>query len=82
MDMEMPVVSGIDAIAEIRTIEKEKERVSLTPIVTFSAHDENEQRKICQEANVIVTGHVCKPVCRVAFVDVINKYLNVSKEES
>lgn len=59
MDMQMPVMDGIDATKEIRTYEQTKNK-SLTPIVALTANALEAHKKLCFEAGM--NGYFTKPI--------------------
>jgi CheY-like chemotaxis protein len=72
MDMQMPVMDGCTATAEIRKWEKENGRDE-TPIIAFTAHALKEGIGKCLEAGC--TGHIAKPVKKKALLAVVSKFL-------
>jgi CheY-like chemotaxis protein/HPt (histidine-containing phosphotransfer) domain-containing protein len=58
MDMEMPVMNGLDAVRTIREQERSEKRKSV-PIIALSGHDDNTARQKCVEAGF--TGYLMKP---------------------
>lgn len=59
MDMEMPVLTGLEATRGIRAFEQEIGRQPTT-IVILSANADSESQK--QGADAGANGHVCKPI--------------------
>lgn len=77
MDIQMPVMDGYAAAAEIRRWERENRR-SPTPIValTASAHDEAAWRSLKMGCD----AHVTKPVKRSTLLKVIDQVIQPSAE--
>jgi CheY-like chemotaxis protein len=71
MDIEMPVMNGLNAAKEIRGTLKRN-----MPIVALTAYDSAEEINKCREAGM--TDHLIKPLNEEAFLHVINKYLSVT----
>jgi PAS domain S-box-containing protein len=74
MDVEMPVMNGLDATRRIRKIEKEKNRLP-TPLIILSAHAFGEQREQCFEAgcNALLVKPIRKKDLIKAIVSMIKK---------
>ncbi len=71
MDVQMPVMGGIDAVKEIRT------NVSLnskTPILAMTANADATTRKQCLKAGM--NDVITKPIRRKSFLAVIDKWMN------
>jgi two-component system sensor histidine kinase/response regulator len=60
MDLQMPVMGGLEAAAEIRKMEKSKGR--RTPILAMTAHAAADDERRCLEAGM--DGYISKPVRR------------------
>jgi len=58
MDIEMPVMNGIDATMRIREIEKDKTPNNHVKIVAMTAHDDNEGKYYYKYG---LDGYCCKP---------------------
>jgi PAS domain S-box-containing protein len=71
MDMEMPVMDGLEATRRIRMWEQEK-REYRTPIVALTAHAFQEHRHKTQEAGC--SEFLAKPVKKQALIDIIEMY--------
>lgn len=59
MDMQMPVMDGIDATKEIRAFERSENR-AVTPIVALTANALETHKKLCFEAGM--NGYFTKPI--------------------
>jgi CheY-like chemotaxis protein len=70
MDMDMPVLDGIEATRAIRALENE--RATPVPIVALSAHAMREAVRECLEAGCV--AHVAKPVDRATLLKTIRAY--------
>ncbi|MBE9536971.1 MAG: response regulator [Proteobacteria bacterium] len=71
MDMQMPVMDGYTATAEIRKWEKENGRDE-TPIIAFTAHALKEEVDKCLKAGC--TGHIAKPAKKKEILAVVSKF--------
>ncbi|WP_239490477.1 response regulator [Luteitalea sp. TBR-22] len=70
MDVQMPVMDGLQAAREIRTIEKRR-RVRPTPIVALTAHAMTGDREMCLEAGM--DDYLSKPLRRAAFDQLLDR---------
>ncbi len=68
MDMEMPVMDGLEATAAIREWEAEQGRKPV-PIVALTAHAFEEKRQQCFEAGC--THYLTKPVKKAALIELL-----------
>jgi two-component system sensor histidine kinase/response regulator len=75
MDLQMPVMGGLEATAAIR--ERDKTRGSHTPIVALTANAMHGDREICLAAGM--DGYVTKPIQKMILLDAI---ANVSALQS
>ena len=75
MDMQMPVLGGIEATQEIRQNKGCKD----IPIVGLSADAFLEQKKEAQAAGL--NDYLAKPIDRVKLKTVLNKYLKLKKKK-
>jgi PAS domain S-box-containing protein len=71
MDMDMPVLDGIEATRVIRAWESERDAAPI-PIIVLSAHAMREAVRACLEAGC--AAHVAKPVDRVTLLNTIQHY--------
>ena len=62
MDLEMPVMNGIEAAQQIRAKEKASsiDTPSYTPIIAMTAHDEENEKTACQVVGM--DGFITKPI--------------------
>ena len=62
MDLEMPVMSGIEAARQIRAKEKASsiDTPAYTPIIAMTAHDEETERTACLVVGM--DGFITKPI--------------------
>lgn len=67
MDMQMPVMCGMDAVIKLRKHGYDK------PIVALTANAMHDDILVCKKAGC--DGHVSKPIDRVKFRDLLHKYL-------
>jgi CheY-like chemotaxis protein len=72
MDMQMPVMDGYTATADIRKWEKENGKDE-TPIIAFTAHALKEEVVKCLEAGC--TDNIAKPVKKKEILDIVRKFL-------
>ncbi len=71
MDVQMPVMDGYAAVAEIQEWEKESGRVPV-PIIALTAHSGREAEKRSLDAGC--SGHLTKPIKKKALMEAIQKY--------
>ncbi len=71
MDMQMPVMDGYTATAEIRKIEKEKLEVG-TPIIALTAYALKEEMEKSLAAGC--DDHVTKPVSKATLISTIDRF--------
>ncbi len=74
MDLEMPVLSGFDAIKAIRVREK-KMGSSPVPIIALSAHSEPQEIQRAKDAGC--TSYLSKPVRKAALIDALRSLTQV-----
>jgi len=62
MDLEMPIISGIEAARQIRAKEKASsiDTPAYTPIIAMTAHDEETERTACLVVGM--DGFISKPI--------------------
>ncbi|MCB1191766.1 MAG: response regulator [Leptospiraceae bacterium] len=75
MDINLPIINGMDATRKIRQNPKFKD----TPIIAFSAEAFREQQT--QAKNSGITDYLLKPIDINKLEKILNKYLPISKEE-
>jgi CheY-like chemotaxis protein len=68
MDLEMPIMNGNAAAAQIREIEREKGREARVPILGVSANVRREKRQAMLEHGM--DGYITKPY---SFEDMVNR---------
>ena len=73
MDLQMPVMGGLAATAEIRKIEQETGRH--VPIVAMTANAMKEDREACMSAGM--DDFVTKPVKKDILYEKVTKYLSL-----
>mmetsp|Transcript_33211 Transcript_33211/g.55948 ORF Transcript_33211/g.55948 Transcript_33211/m.55948 type:complete len:1085 (-) Transcript_33211:1039-4293(-) len=73
MDVEMPLMNGLEACRRIRQIEC-AEGLGRTPILALSAHALPEQENACMESGM--DGYVTKPIIRKKLFEAINSVLS------
>lgn len=71
MDVQMPVVDGIQATREIRTIEINNQSTRI-PIIALTAHAMKGDEQKCVDAGM--DGYISKPVSPVKMLEVINSF--------
>jgi len=69
MDLEMPVLDGISATKEIR-----EKKLSMSPIIALTAHDNLETRKRCNENKM--NGYMIKPVTHNNLIEILDKFFS------
>lgn len=72
MDLEMPIMGGIEAAVEIRRMEKAGERKERIPIVAVTAHSSARHRSECFKVGM--QEHVVKPVSVQVLKDIIERF--------
>jgi CheY-like chemotaxis protein len=74
MDVQMPVLNGLDAAREIRR----QPRLMQLPIIAMTANAFNEDREQCLAAGM--NDHVGKPVAPEALYSIILKWLRWARD--
>ncbi len=69
MDMQMPILNGVDATRAIRTDSLNRN----TPILAMTANAFDEDRQVCIEAGM--NDHIGKPVNPVRLYETLLKWL-------
>ncbi|ETR72555.1 MAG: Multi-sensor hybrid histidine kinase [Candidatus Magnetoglobus multicellularis str. Araruama] len=72
MDIQMPVMDGIEAAKRIRDPEKSKVINPDVPVIALTAHSEKEYRETCMNAGM--NDYIVKPFQQVDFIEKIEKY--------
>jgi len=81
MDLEMPIMGGIEATIEIRKLEKRNNKKWVIPIVALTAHNSANHKNNCFKAGM--QEHVVKPVTSNILKAILEKYTtNLLKEAS
>ncbi len=70
MDVQMPVMDGLEATETIRALEREQGDSQRTPIIALTAHVMESERRRCIEAGM--DSHVGKPVRGAELLDAID----------
>jgi CheY-like chemotaxis protein len=73
MDLEMPVMGGLEAARQIRAYEQENERIRV-PIVAVTAHAIEEFRQRCKEAGM--DDYATKPIQRTPLLERVSRWIN------
>jgi PAS domain S-box-containing protein len=68
MDLQMPVMSGFEALRELRKQERH------IPIIALTAHTMQEDKRQCLEAGF--DNHIGKPINRNELIDKVSQYLH------
>ena len=79
MDMQMPVMDGVQATMRIREWEREQQRRP-TPIVALTANAFKEDAEKSLSAGC--TTHVIKPIKKKVLIEAIARYANTSQNET
>ncbi|MGM0642376.1 MAG: PAS domain S-box protein [Thermodesulfobacteriota bacterium] len=74
MDIEMPVMGGIEATRRIRTFENE--RIRKLPVIALTGHVMEDFKEKCLEAGM--NDHLEKPIKRELLFDMVEKWLKES----
>ncbi|HPF17483.1 MAG TPA: ATP-binding protein [Thermotogota bacterium] len=77
MDIQMPVMSGVEATKEIRKWQNGSD--SSIPIIALSAEVMKESLEKCQKAGM--NGFLSKPIKQKALIDMINNHLRSERQE-
>ena len=78
MDCRMPVLDGVSATREIRSIEKAT-NVARVPVIALTANPGEEDRSECLAAGM--DGFLTKPFTNTQLLKAIHAYISDSKEE-
>jgi CheY-like chemotaxis protein len=76
MDLEMPIMNGNAATAQIRELEREKRREARVPILGISANV--RQEKLQEMLNHGMNGYITKPY---SFEDMVNRIREMLSED-
>jgi two-component system, sensor histidine kinase len=79
MDLQMPVMDGLTAIAQIRGLERQH-GLGRTPILALSANAMPEHLRACAEAGA--DGHIAKPITVDALMGGVERALAAAPEIS
>lgn len=72
MDVQMPIMDGLQATLAIREIEQESEAVSDVPIVAMTAHSLRGDRQRCLKSGM--NGYLSKPIDLHKLIAVVESY--------
>jgi two-component system sensor histidine kinase/response regulator len=75
MDIQMPVLNGFDATAEIRTLEARQGCGRRTPIIALTANAMKGDEKKCLDAGM--DGYLIKPVHRHQLIKTANNWIGL-----
>lgn len=75
MDMQMPVMDGYTATAEIRR-QEQKKNLQQTPVIALTAHVTREEIDKCLSSGC--TAHLAKPIKKSVLLETIDKYVNAN----
>jgi PAS domain S-box-containing protein len=73
MDIQMPVLDGLEAARLIRALEEGLDRMFRVPIIALTAHAMKETREACMECGF--TDFLTKPINQTVLKDLLKKYL-------
>ena len=81
MDLEMPVVNGIEATQQIRSKEKASsiDTPAYTPIIAMTAHDQESERTACLVVGM--DGFISKPIDIKSLNQTIQKMIEESQSK-
>ncbi|TAL12600.1 MAG: response regulator [Nitrospirae bacterium] len=71
MDLEMPVMNGVNATLAIREWEQEED-LDPVPIIALTSHDQKE--KLLETLEVGCTAHLIKPLTKEAMLKTIEEH--------
>ena len=74
MDIQMPVLDGLEATKRIRSWEKNQDKQVYTPIYALTAHAMRKEMEITNKVGC--DGHMTKPISKQAILEVINQHAN------
>lgn len=72
MDLNMPIMNGVDSTIKIRQLEKDYERKERIPIVAVTAHDSIRDKEGCLQAGM--QEYLLKPVASRQLENTLKKY--------
>ena len=75
MDLNMPILDGIQATVAIRDIERKKTRSQMIPIIAVTANNNEEDKKKCFAVGM--QDYIAKPVTFGRLIDVVERFLKI-----
>lgn len=72
MDLQMPIMDGVEATIEIRKLERLNKRSQKIPIVAVTAHSSTNDKNDCLKAGM--QEHVVKPVTNKVLREILGNY--------
>jgi two-component system, sensor histidine kinase and response regulator len=78
MDVQMPEMDGLEAVAAIRHMEESQESRRRTPVIALTAHAMKGDRERCMAAGM--DGYLTKPLRPAELDEILNKYSSNRRE--
>ena len=73
MDIQMPVLDGLEATRHIRDIESSQDKIFPIPIIALTAHALRSDMDMCIKAGC--NDYITKPINQETLKNIIEKYL-------